>query len=193
MSPPPTVQGNVGRLEDIPWAAALLADENFVFAPTTTRIPKDSGEDSFMAETLNTERTVRSWVTQHTLPQDNTRFPITEARAFIDVGDGLNGYPATMHGGMIAALMDELTGLILNVNNDHRNRSSGVNNPLTSMTAYLNVSYKKPLPVPGVILGTSKIEKVDGRKFYLRATLEDGNGQVYAVGEALFIELKSKI
>lgn len=146
-----------------------------------------------MAETLNTERTVRNWVTQHTLPQDNTRLPISEARAFIDVGDGLNGYPATMHGGMIAALLDELTGLILNVNNDHQNRTSGVNNSLTAMTAYLNVSYKKPLPVPGIILGTSKIEKVDGRKLYLRGTLEDGNGQVYAVGEALYIELKSKI
>lgn len=193
MSLPPTALGNADRLKDIPWAAALLADEKFVFAPTNSRTPKGSGEDSFIAEALNTERTVRNWVTQHSLPQDNSWPAIAQVRSFLDIGDGLNGYPATMHGGMIAALLDELTGLLLNVNVDHRNRTSSVNKPLNAMTAYLNVSYKKPLPLPGIILGTAKITRVDGRKFYMRGTLEDGCGQVYAVGEALYIEIRSKV
>ncbi|OMP82952.1 Thioesterase superfamily member 4 [Diplodia seriata] len=191
--PLPETLGNADRLKDTAWAAALLADENFVFAPTNSRTPKASGEDSFIAETLSTERTIRNWVTQHSLPRDNIWPAITEVRSFLDLGDGLNGYPATMHGGMIATLLDELTGLLLNVNNDHQNRISSTGKPLSAMTAYLNVSYKKPLPLPGVILGTAKFTSVDGRKFYMRGTLEDGTGQVYAIGEALYIEIRPKV
>ncbi|OJD30845.1 thioesterase superfamily protein [Diplodia corticola] len=184
---------NTDRFREIPWAAALLADENFVVVPTSSRTPKASGEDSFIAEALNTERTIRNWVTQHSIPQENSWPAIAEVRSFLDIGDGLNGYPATMHGGMTAALMDELTGQLLNINVDHRNRMSGVHKPLNAMTAYLNVSYKNPLPLPGVILGTAKITRVDGRKFYLRGTLEDGTGQIYAIGEALFVEIRPKV
>jgi thioesterase superfamily protein 4 len=40
---------------------------------------------------------------------------------------------------------------------------------------------------------TAKIERQDGRKVYVRATIEDGSGTVYSIGEALFIEVKAKL
>ncbi|EOD51733.1 Thioesterase superfamily [Neofusicoccum parvum] len=192
---------DIARLERIPWAAALLADKSFVLAPTSSRQPKQSGEDSFVAETLNSSRAIRAWVTQHSLPLENEKPSIREIRSFLDLGDGLNGYPAVMHGGMIATLLDEVTGVLLTINLDHDNRipieerglTTSIDSGLASMTAYLNVSYKKPVPLPGIVLGTAKFVKFEGRKSYVRGTLEDGNGTVYAVGEALFVEVKPRI
>ncbi|KAH7055886.1 HotDog domain-containing protein [Macrophomina phaseolina] len=194
MSPPSLKPGDVALIQRVPWAAALLADKNYTIAPTLSRRPKASGEDSFIAETLSTDRTIRAWVTQHSQPVPNEKPAIREVRTFLDLGDGLNGYPAVMHGGMIATLLDEVTGVLLTTNLEYEKAISGDSErDLDSMTAYLNVTYKKPLPLPGVVLGVAQFTKNDGRKNYVRATLEDGNGKIYAVGEALFVTLKSKI
>lgn len=193
MSLPRRTPEDVARLERVPWAAELLADTKFVSSPTSSRTRKESGEDSFVAETLNTSQTIRSWVTQHSLPVDDQKPAIREIRSILDLGLGLNGYPAVMHGGMIATLLDEITGVLLTINVHHNNRTSNTERSLNSMTAYLNVTYKKPLPLPSIALSTAKFTKVDGRKHYVRGTLEDGNGQIYAIAEALFVEMKPKI
>jgi thioesterase superfamily protein 4 len=40
---------------------------------------------------------------------------------------------------------------------------------------------------------TAKIERQDGRKVYVHATIEDGSGMVYSIGKGLFIEVRSKL
>ena len=57
----------------------------------------------------------------------------------------------------------------------------------STMTAYLNVNYKKPVPSPTVVLCRAWVEKRDGRKLYGRGTVEDGKGGIMATGEALFV------
>ena len=57
----------------------------------------------------------------------------------------------------------------------------------------LNTVYKKPIPVPGPVLCTAKIERQDGRKLHVRATIEDGTGTVYTTGECMFVEVKPKL
>lgn len=57
----------------------------------------------------------------------------------------------------------------------------------------LNTVYKKRIPVPGLVLCTAKIERQDGRKVYVRATIEDGEGTVYTTGESLFVETKPRL
>jgi thioesterase superfamily protein 4 len=51
------------------------------------------------------------------------------------------------------------------------------------------------VPTPGKLLCTAKIERYDagGRKLYIRATIEDGNGIVYTIGEALFVKAMTKL
>ncbi|KAF2138075.1 uncharacterized protein K452DRAFT_291115 [Aplosporella prunicola CBS 121167] len=180
-------------LSRIPWCAHLLADDRFVVRPTSSRQPKSSGEDSLIAETLQSDRTIRLWLTQHRKPDHAASPAIPAVRAFLQLGDGLNGYPATCHGGLIATLLDEIMGVLLTANVDHTNRNAKTARGLSSMTAYLNVSYKKPLPLPAVILATARYAKVVGRKQYISAALEDGNGRAYATAEALFIEIKPSL
>lgn len=57
----------------------------------------------------------------------------------------------------------------------------------------MNTTYRKPVPTPGVILCTAKFERIDGRKVYIRATIEDGMGDVLTVGESMFLEVKNKL
>lgn len=54
----------------------------------------------------------------------------------------------------------------------------------------LNISYKKPIPTPGPVLCRARLEKLDGKKLYVRGTIEDGAGTVYTVGDAMFIAVK---
>ena len=57
----------------------------------------------------------------------------------------------------------------------------------------LNTAYKKPIPVPGPVLCTAKMERQDGRKLYVRATIEDGAGTVYTIGECMFVQMKPRL
>lgn len=53
----------------------------------------------------------------------------------------------------------------------------------------LNTNYKKPVPTPGVVLCTASWVKQDRNKIYVNATIEDGQGKVYTMGEGMFIEV----
>jgi thioesterase superfamily protein 4 len=57
----------------------------------------------------------------------------------------------------------------------------------------LNITYKKPVPTPGVFLCTATFERRERTKIFLRATVEDGAGVVYAVGEGMFVDTKAKL
>lgn len=57
----------------------------------------------------------------------------------------------------------------------------------------LHTYYKKPIPAPSTVLCKAKVDRREGRKLYISATIEDGKGTVYTVGEGLFIELKAKM
>ena len=61
------------------------------------------------------------------------------------------------------------------------------------VTGELAVKYERPLPIPGVVLGRAWLEKIDGRKVWIRGLLEDGNGLVFATGQSLFIKFKEKL
>jgi thioesterase superfamily protein 4 len=49
------------------------------------------------------------------------------------------------------------------------------------------VDYKKPLKTPNVVLTRAAIEKIEGKKLWVRGSIEDGSGGVLSTGEALFI------
>ena len=61
------------------------------------------------------------------------------------------------------------------------------------VTAELTVKYEKPMPIPGVVLCRSWIEKTEGRKVWIEGVLEDGKGLVFATGRSLFIRFKEKL
>ncbi|MCJ1304953.1 hypothetical protein MMC08_007766 [Hypocenomyce scalaris] len=186
---------DVLHFQSIPWCAKLLADPRFTAAPTGSRSPKRSTEDSFFAETLQTDKTVRACLSLYCIPSppscDSAPSPrIQEVRTLISLGSGVNGYPRIAHGGFVATLLDEGMGILMEANKD---KGSGRDNGNAIVTAFLNVKYRRPVPTPGIVLVTAKYTKVMPRKQFMRASVEDGEGTVYAEAEALFVEIREKL
>ncbi|KAI8936912.1 hypothetical protein NX059_006144 [Plenodomus lindquistii] len=189
----------ITRLSATPWAASLINDPKWTAAETPSRIAKPTGEDSFFAETLSTDRTMRACLTLRPTQAINDDWPYREIVTLVEIGEGLNGWPRIIHGGMAATLLDEVSGVLLQLNTaaqverlKHLHPSGSHVQP-GYFTAYLNTSYRLPVPTPGVVLCTAKFERIEGRKVWLRSTIEDGAGTVFTVGEAMFIEMKNKL
>ncbi|KAF2133196.1 hypothetical protein P153DRAFT_363406 [Dothidotthia symphoricarpi CBS 119687] len=189
----------IAQFSEIEWAAALINDPQWTPTQTASRRVKSTREDSFIAETLDTERTIRSCLTLKPTKEDEGDLAYKEIVTLMDLGDGLNGHPKILHGGFAATMLDEVCGILIGLTQEikvRRLRERGMlnaNTSLTCFTAYLNTSYKKPIPAPGPVLCRARFERIDGRKQYIRATIEDGAGTVYTVGDAMFVEVKAKL
>ena len=96
----------------------------------------------------------------------------------ISLGSGLNSYEHTAHGGFVGLVFDEILGVPAILA-----RPKGK----SSMTASLKVDYKKPMRTPGIYLCRAWVERTDGRKIHTGGSMEDGQGNVLATSEALFV------
>lgn len=56
----------------------------------------------------------------------------------------------------------------------------------------LHVNYKKPVPGESTLLCTATWERQEGRKIYVKGTIEDGNGTIYTTGEGMFVEVQRR-
>lgn len=90
----------------------------------------------------------------------------------------------------MATLLDECMGILLNVNQEFLARERGGDAEMGWMTAYLNMKYLAPVTTPGIVLGRAKVERVEGRKVYIKGSIEDSEGKEVTVAECLFIKAK---
>ncbi|KAF2660463.1 hypothetical protein K491DRAFT_588907 [Lophiostoma macrostomum CBS 122681] len=199
---------SIAYLNSIPWCNALINDPSWTPTRTTSRVPKASSEDSFFAETLGTERTIRHCLTLRPSVGRDADVQFEEVRTIMELGDGLNGHPKICHGGFVATMLDEVCGVLITQNLEGKMRRArekwgksgddgegalGPHEGLNCFTAYLNTSYKKPVPTPGIVLCRAKFEKQERNKSYVSATIEDGMGTVFTRGEGMFVEVKQKL
>jgi thioesterase superfamily protein 4 len=181
---------HVPYFKTIPWCCAIIDNPAYETSPTNSRVPKDSTEDSFFAETLQTDRTIRRCLTLNTAPDAGAEPPIREAVTFFELGNGVNGFPNICHGGFVATLLDEVMGILLTLNQEYLHRVRGESAEITSMTAYLNMKYLAPVRTPAVVLGRARVVKAEGRKMYVRGAIEDSEGKELTVAELLFVKAK---
>ncbi|QKX53898.1 uncharacterized protein TRUGW13939_00978 [Talaromyces rugulosus] len=102
-----------------------------------------------------------------------------ELLAFYHLGSQLAGHAGICHGGLSAVLLDECMGRVC-----FARLPSGV-----GVTVKLDISYRVPIPVNSIVLVAAKVEKVEGRKAWVNATIQDPKeSTVFVEAEALFIE-----
>ncbi|KXT16953.1 hypothetical protein AC579_7420 [Pseudocercospora musae] len=197
----------------IPWIARKINQPGTVCRVSNSRTPKPDGEDSLWAEILKTPRTIRSTISFYKKPE-NDDDPVPEVTTVLTIGNGMNGHPDTIHGGITATMLDECMGICQSVNIERahiaavkRGKAFGELPPheVTAFTRELKVTYLLPVRTPGAIMVTTRRVKKEGRKEWLAGELKQctGNGEdddgevvVCATGEALFLEprpIKSKI
>ena len=193
----------------IPWTASLINRPNLIFRVPGSRKYKTSTEDSLFAEILKTPRTIRSCISFYRKPA-SAQEKIDEVSTLMTTGDGMNGHPQTMHGGIVASVIDEAMGILQTVNaeRDHmaavgKGHAEGELPPsgYSWYTAELKIRYLKPVLTPAPLICTARYTKRDGRKEWIYAELKqrvgvtedyDGDEVICANGEGLFIQPKPK-
>ena len=179
------------HFDSIPWCSQLIRDPTFKITPTFSRQPKSSTEDSLIAETLNTKETVSACLTLYKVPQSPETF-VSEIRILLSLGSGLNGGAHVLHGGITAALFDDAIGVLLTLNKEKEilPRDS------STVTAFLNVRYLKRIGTPATVVMVVRCEEIQGRKYFMKAEVRDGEGTKLAEADSLWIllaELKQKL
>jgi acyl-coenzyme A thioesterase PaaI-like protein len=96
-------------------------------------------------------------------------------------GPHTEGPPESVHGGAIAAVLDEAMGAVCWMNG----------HPVVGARITINYLHMTPLGFAGRV--ESWIEQIERRKIFIKARLSDENGRVHAEGEALFIELQPEM
>ena len=104
--------------------------------------------------------------------------PTLYARAWF--GKTSMGPPGHVHGGAMAATLDDAMGAVAWMND------------LPCVAASITISFLAMLPIETETTVEASIERVDGRKIHLRSTLKDTDGQTIATGSGLFIVLREE-
>jgi len=95
-------------------------------------------------------------------------------------GRETQGPPDHVHGGAMAAVLDEAMG------------GASWMNGYRTVAAKISVSFIAMLKLESETTVESRVERVDGRKVYLRATLTDPRGAAIAEADGLFIVLRDE-
>lgn len=187
----------------VPWTRALLQRPNVVVRVPNPRKIKVDGEDSAWAETLKTPRTFAACVSFYEKPSRGQE-RIEQVSTLVQIGDGLNGHPDIMHGGIVGVLLDEACGILQSIDRERRHlmsvacgKSQGeLPDMSSSFTAQLNITYKAPVYTPGPLIIHARYTKIEGRKEWIYVEMKqrvgasedyDGDEVLCAYAEALFI------
>jgi acyl-coenzyme A thioesterase PaaI-like protein len=174
---------DIAYFKSIPWCLKYLDDPNVVSVSPPNRRIKGSGEDNLFAKTLNTADTISNFIVIYRQPEAPDVL-VKEIRVLLTLNGDVDGWPGVCHGGIVAAILDESVGLLIPINKDCEAIAE------TCMTAYLNTTFLRPVPTPSTILITCKFIRIEGRKYFCEAAIEDGSKNVLATASVLFIELK---
>jgi acyl-coenzyme A thioesterase PaaI-like protein len=97
----------------------------------------------------------------------------------VTFGAAFEGPPKLVHGGYIAAYMDEVFGIALS--------HSDLYEP--AMTGTLKTIYRMPVPLDTELTYEARVTGTERRKVFMHCTLKDAAGTLYAEGEAIFLKI----
>ena len=201
----PVPQASLEHFSSIPWTAVYLKNELYEPVPTFSRILKPSGEDAFFSTTISTPTTIPYCLTlslRNLPPIALTGSSLDRITADIPYSapapsnpdclwllslatPGLNGHPNVIHGGLAAAILDEILGLCVMMYQTHRSE------PRVSLyTARLETQYRAPVVLPSEVLCKAWLIRREGRKWWARGQIVDMNGLVLTEASGLWVEAK---
>jgi acyl-coenzyme A thioesterase PaaI-like protein len=174
------------------WCLRLLSDPTLKPFGAISRQTKPGNADSFIGETLATSDTISAWQSLYRVPLqsssrsradspslDQDRPVAGEIVNLLALGRGVNGHSNIAHGGLVGTILDDTLGSVVRLH---------LSPDKSAFTAFLNISFRKPLATPSTVLCRAWLERTSGeRKLFLRGAIEDGEGQVFAEAEGLWV------
>jgi len=113
---------------------------------------------------------------------EDPKNPFLLFNALLDLGEDLCSYQGTLHGGLIAVLMDEVMGTAANFQSENG-----------AYTVQFNTRFHRPIKLPQVILVRARVIKREGRKIHLRGAIEDKDGNLMAEADGVWIQMGKNI
>ncbi|MEO0564954.1 MAG: PaaI family thioesterase [Chloroflexota bacterium] len=111
-------------------------------------------------------------VTFHVIEHDDG----TEVRGTFTLNKAAMGPPGFVHGGLLAALLDEAMGIAAHFSE------------YKVVSANLNLNYLKPVPLGQPMTVTARVSRKDGRKVYIDGLVTLATGEEATRCEGLFVE-----
>jgi acyl-coenzyme A thioesterase PaaI-like protein len=113
-------------------------------------------------------------------PMTSTYFPDEmKVVSRVTFNEAYQGPPACVHGGFVAALLDEALGRTRHLTDRH------------CVTGSLHVDYRRPTPINVELVVEARIEEILERKFVVRGEIRH-DGRVTAEAEGLFVFLDNE-
>ena len=100
----------------------------------------------------------------------------SEYEAFLHFEERHQGGPGIVHGGIVAAALDEAAGLL----------ATWYRFP--TVTARIFLRYRRPVPIDTELLARARVESARGRRIHVEAALLDGD-EVLAEARAAFLHV----
>lgn len=97
-------------------------------------------------------------------------------RAEFVVPEPYQGYPGVVHGGIVAAILDEVAGRAVMLHKDHQT---------FMVTLRLTVRYRRPTPIGVPLTAVGWVEQMGGAGAKVAGQIRLPDGTVTAEGEAL--------
>ena len=210
MTTTPVSQTDLDYFETIPHLRHYLHDPAYDVTPFVSvfKKPHSPSMDLFFAKTIRSPDTVphclmllkkggleRQWtLPELTAEKANTKsrpFPapeIAEVTILFDLREGMNGFANTAHGGSMCALLDETLGMCAEVHRQIQDPEAKTN----LYTAQLNTSFLAPVVTPNVVRIKAWLVGAEGRKWRLRAQMDDGHGKPLMETESLWISSREQ-
>jgi acyl-coenzyme A thioesterase PaaI-like protein len=92
----------------------------------------------------------------------------------VTFGVTYEGVPGHVHGGLVAAALDETLGFL------------AVNNDIGGLTAVLTIKYRAPTPLQKELIIEANVVRTDGRKAFVEARMKSGDVTT-AEAEGVFV------
>ncbi|KAK0627116.1 HotDog domain-containing protein [Immersiella caudata] len=199
----------VSHFRSIPWCNTLMTDPAVLDTIIPDRQPLASGESNFVRRVMNSGTTVRACVTFFRMLKtpggkglavdglsksaallkggskadgEEARNPFLLFNALLDLGEDMCGFKGTLHGGLFAVLMDEVMGTAANFQAEHG-----------AYTVQFNTMFRKAVKLPQVVLVRGRVVKKEGRKIFVRGSIEDKDGNLLGEGDGIWVQMGSDI
>lgn len=203
----PVPQSDLDFFETVPHLRHYLHDPAYVPVPFYSVFvkPNNPTADVYFAKTIRTDETIPHCLLllkkgDFVLPDATSANTTTNSRPFPapevaevtilwDLKDGLNGFAHTAHGGAMCSLIDETLGMCVELHRLARDKDARTN----LYTAQLNTSFLAPVVTPNIIRIKAWLVGAEGRKWRLRAQLDDRRGKVLLETESLWISSREEV
>ncbi|KAK5165718.1 uncharacterized protein LTR77_008641 [Saxophila tyrrhenica] len=163
------------------WCKQLLANPDIRWNTVTDEknaSKPDKVSNTMFEYTLYSDRGIRSHLSFRRPSKEPEAVDGWEACFLLSIGDGVDGKTGRAHGGFNGVILDHISGHIAH------NASP---NPISPATATMTIDYKAPVSTPCVVLARAWLIEMSGRKVWVKAILQDGEGKAYATSKCLFI------